>query len=27
VNLAEVLDFVLGWTTLDLMGDDKGSLP
>lgn len=23
VNLAEVLDFVLGWTTLDLMEDDK----
>ncbi|MEI7945653.1 MAG: hypothetical protein WCJ02_03105 [bacterium] len=27
VNLAEVLDFVLGWTTLDLMEDDKGPPP
>lgn len=25
LNLAEVLDFVLGWTTLDLMEDDKRS--
>ena len=25
VNLAEVVDFVLGWTTLDLMEDDKRS--
>lgn len=27
VNLAEVLDFVLGWTTLDLMEDDQGTPP
>lgn len=27
VNLAEALDFVLGWTTLDLMEDDKGPPP
>jgi hypothetical protein len=27
VNLAETLDFVLGWTTLDLMEDDKGPPP
>lgn len=27
VNLAEVLDFMLGWTTLDFMQDDKGPHP
>jgi hypothetical protein len=27
VNLAEVVDFMLGWTTLDLMEDDKGPPP
>ena len=27
VNLAEVIDFMLGWTTLDLLEDDKGPPP
>ncbi len=27
VNLAEVVDFMLGWTTLDLMEDDQGPPP
>jgi len=27
VNVPEVLDFVLGWSTLDIMGDDKDAAP